>query len=136
MIFKSFIIIRYGRRKLSEYNILVGAKDNIVKLEQIEKECENDYNEVSKNLDNAQETNQNHTDTINELKSLQVEKKLNLLYAELVAEKCADQRDSVLAKQLLLDKKAGQILILGLHNAGKEKGKEKKLFLINLDFVL
>ncbi|CAF1385320.1 unnamed protein product [Rotaria magnacalcarata] len=64
-------------------------------------------------------TNQNHTDTINELKSLQVEKKLNLLYAELVAEKCADQRDSVLAKQLLLDKKAGQILILGLHNAGK-----------------
>ncbi|CAF5228210.1 unnamed protein product, partial [Rotaria magnacalcarata] len=109
-----FIIIRYGRRKLSEYNILVGAKDNIVKLEQIEKECENDYNEVSKNLDNAQKTNQNHTDTINELKSLQVEKKLNLLYAELVAEKCADQRDLVLAKQLLLDKKAGQILILGL----------------------
>ncbi|CAF5115015.1 unnamed protein product, partial [Rotaria magnacalcarata] len=98
----SFIIIRYGRRKLSEYNILVGAKDNYLKI-----------------LTMHKKTNQNHTDTINELKSLQVEKKLNLLYAELVAEKCADQRDSVLAKQLLLDKKAGQILILGLHNAGK-----------------
>ncbi|CAF3303212.1 unnamed protein product [Rotaria sp. Silwood2] len=98
---------------------ITAAKNDIVKLEQIEKECENDYNEVSKNLDNAQKTNPSQTDTINELKSVQVEKQINLLCAGLTAEKCADQRESVLAKQLLLGNKAGQIVILGLHNAGK-----------------
>jgi hypothetical protein len=39
-------------------------------------------------------------DPINELKGLEFKKKLNLLYAGLTAEECADQRDSVLGKQL------------------------------------
>ncbi|CAF4566046.1 unnamed protein product, partial [Rotaria sp. Silwood2] len=64
-------------------------------------------------------TNPSQTDTINELKSVPVEKQMNLPCAGLTAEKCADQRESVLAKQLLLGNKAGQIVILGLHNAGK-----------------
>ncbi|CAF4494176.1 unnamed protein product, partial [Rotaria socialis] len=73
----------------------------IVKLEKIEKECENDHKEAFKSLDSTEKTNPNQADTINELKNLQ----------------CADQLDSGFAKQL--HKKTGQIVILGFHNAGK-----------------
>ncbi|CAF1048092.1 unnamed protein product, partial [Rotaria magnacalcarata] len=102
--------------------VLQNTGNNIVKLEEFEKKFESEYDETSKAVEELEEGPQTETTTseINRLKQRQINQKIKIRVTGLKAEKVADDRDAILAKDCRLHNKCGTILILGLKNSGKK----------------
>ncbi len=72
----------------------------IAKLEELEKKHESEYDEISQAIEELKEGPQTETTTseINRLKQLRVNQKIKIRVTGLKAEKVADDRDAILAK--------------------------------------
>jgi pyridoxal biosynthesis lyase PdxS len=72
----------------------------ITKLEALEIQQQDEYNQISNVTDDATASNSTQPETMNELKQAQVKAKTDLLCVKYVAGNIADKRDAALAKQL------------------------------------
>ncbi|CAF3965199.1 unnamed protein product, partial [Rotaria sp. Silwood1] len=99
-------------------------------LRNLIKRFESEYDETSKAVEELEEGPQTETITseINRLKQRQINQKIKIRVTGLKAEKVADDRDAILAKDCRLHNKFGIILILGLRNSGKVKYEKKIRF--------
>ncbi|CAM4759641.1 unnamed protein product [Rotaria magnacalcarata] len=99
-------------------NILVGAKDDLEKLEEIEKKLEKQFEDACEAVVMAKEEGKT-AEEIKHLTNIKADQKFKVCLAALVAENASDKRDDIMKKDLRLQNKIGELAIVGLDNAGK-----------------
>ncbi|CAF2399450.1 unnamed protein product [Rotaria sp. Silwood2] len=88
--------------------------------EQLEKKCEKEFDDACKAV-NLAESEGKTTEEVNALTNIKVRQQFNLLLTALVAENTSDKRDKIMKKDLRLQNKIGEVVIIDLDNAGKVK---------------
>ncbi|CAF2076957.1 unnamed protein product [Rotaria magnacalcarata] len=99
-------------------NEVVGAKDDLEELEEIEKQPEKQFDDACEAVVMAKEEGKT-AEEIKHLTNIKADQKFKVCLAALVAENASDKRDDIMKKDLRLQNKIGELAIVGLDNAGK-----------------
>ncbi|CAF3487785.1 unnamed protein product, partial [Rotaria sp. Silwood2] len=94
------------------------ATASLARLESSEKKLENQLDDATKAIVKAEEEGK-PVEEINKLKDVKDKTETAIWITKLAAEDISDGRDEIMKKDLRLQDKRGQIVILGLDHAGK-----------------
>ncbi|CAF3918881.1 unnamed protein product [Rotaria magnacalcarata] len=118
---KRILLSSFIQLIMSACNWIDEFKDSagdVQRLESIEKKYEQQFLAARKAVDSVQSDGKT-TEDIKALQDNQDDLRFKLMLTAFVAENASDKRDEQMKKDLRLQDKTGQFLILGHHNSGK-----------------